>query len=327
MDSRIKEQEAEDKSLLELFEDLWRIRFYMLAGAVAALGLAALFLVMARPHFEARMILAPANPMEGADISSLRAEENMYALGFILQKVGAAQSTDFQAFQKVLSGPRVAQKLVQQPVIIEGLSSDGAFTFSSPSPPQEAAEMAQYLERRVHISAVGLTPMRQISYLHPDPDFAKAFISALYAAADGMMKEQSLQNARERALFLQAELESEPNPDHRKALAALLTEQERVEMLSRINQPFAAKIIEPAAIAPETVWPNTALVIAGFLGAGLLISFSIGQAFRTKGRQSRKIWFKSNARNMNEPHAPVSYYDLADDENMSVRGHKSSRAA
>jgi uncharacterized protein involved in exopolysaccharide biosynthesis len=77
------------------------------------------------------------------------------------------------------------------------------------------------------------------------------------------------------ATYLKDVLDKTSHPDHRRALTALLMEQEHLLMMLAMDEPFAAILAEPPAASVRPWWPRKSLIFAGFAFAGALIGFAM----------------------------------------------------
>jgi hypothetical protein len=239
---------------------------------LAELVSAAILWALAVPQFRAELTLAPANPMNGAQFSRLMQDgDNFTPLSFLLQKVGSAGTPDFIRFEATARGQAVAGELLEDRTILEGLARDRAFLWSRPRTRWTAAELSEYLERRIDIEPVSGGGLRQLRYSHPDPRFAAYLLSEIHKVADHAIRRKTRGETLGRITYLQAELAKSTNPEHRRALTDLLLEQERLNMLVSIDQPYAADIVEDSASSARPLWPDIPLsaVLLGLAGMAL----------------------------------------------------------
>lgn len=211
--------------------------------------------------------------MNGAEVSSLLASDDLFALRYMVQRVGVMNASDFTRFENVYSGVSVAAELLQDPRVQNGLTQDRPFAFSAAPSLQTAEALSEYIQRRVTAETIGPTLMRRLVYMHPDPAFAAYFLGSLHAVADGMIRQSINQDANERIAYLQGAISHTDHPEHRRALTALLLEQERLRMLVSIDQPYAAAVVEPPSSSSRPLWPPRALVLLCAAFAGGLAGF------------------------------------------------------
>lgn len=250
----------------------------MLAGLCAALG----FFMLAVPHYRAHVVLAPANPISGAEAPAPAGNENWFALKLVMQQLSESNINDFGRFEQMIAGQAVAAALLQEASVRQGLTQDRALIFWHAQTPRNPAEMADYLRKRVRLEPVGATMMRRMVYLHPNPAFAAAFLQHVHHAADRIIRDNVRRDTQQRIDYLQQALSRTLNPDNQRALTNLLIEQERLRMLAAIEQPYAAAIIEPAAPSARSRWPDKPLMVAVLMALGAAAGLVV-HAFRRPG--------------------------------------------
>lgn len=271
-----------EMSLADAMRLLWRAKLWLAAGMVGGLAAAALLWAIAVPHYRAGMTIAPANPMNGAQFSRLLEDNQNFApLSFFLQRVGNGNVLDFARFEAIVRGQGVAESLLENRTVLEGLARDRAFLWSQPRAEWTPAQFAEYLQSRVDIGAVPGGGLRVMRYSHPDPRFAAFLLSELHRAADASIRRKTKGETLGRIAYLQAELSKSANPEHRRALTDLLLEQERLNMLVSIDQAYAADIVEEAAPSSRTLWPDIPLTALLFALAGMMAGLALFGLRRT----------------------------------------------
>lgn len=257
---------------------LWRGRVYVLGGALAGLVLAFLWGALAVPVYKGQMLTGPAQrPASGADMQALLPDNSSFAIQYLVNMVGRAETGDFILFENILRGPRVAAQLLDDAEIMDKIAQDRRWRVLPPDHRLSNAEaLADYLARKVMIEPVGTAPLRRLVYHHPDPVFAAALLARLYDIADTLIRADIRAQAEERASYLTRLLAETRNPDHRRAVTALLMEQEHMQMVLAMDAPFAAVIAEPAYTGIRPSWPRKALIfpLLILIGAGLGFALS-----------------------------------------------------
>jgi hypothetical protein len=282
MINQTKDISFSSATLGDMLRDLGKAR-YVIAGGMAICALfAAVFLWAATPYYRAALVVTPANPMSGAEVSSLLANDDMFALRYMVQRVGVTNASDFSKFETVFAGVSVAEVLLQDDQIMRGLMAERRGILS-PEVSWTAQRLAEYVQRRVDVEPIGATALRRMVYSHPDPRFAVYFLTRLHDMADRQIRQTIRRDTTQRVNYLQAAIDETNNPDHRRALTALLLEQERLRMLVSMDQPYAAEVVEEAAASSRVIWPQTALVLMAAMAAGAILGFigwSVGAAAR-----------------------------------------------
>jgi hypothetical protein len=214
--------------------------------------------------------------MTGAESSSLLANDNLFAIRYIAQRIGGGGSgSDFQRFENMVFGPSVAQILLQDKKITSGLKTDRSFTFSEVHENWSAELLSEYLKDRIKLKPVGVTTARKMEYLHSDAAFSEYLLTGLHHVADSLIRRDIRQDAQARVDYLSKAIQETGNPEHRRALTTLLMEQERLLMLVSIDQPYAASVIEPASSSVKPAWPDLYLLYLGLPFICLCLGFII----------------------------------------------------
>jgi uncharacterized protein involved in exopolysaccharide biosynthesis len=288
----------------DLMRDLWRARQFIAGGVVAGLLCAAVFIVLCVPQYKAQMTLSPANPMNGAEASSLLADDNLFALRYLVQRVGVANSSDFLRFENKYNGASVAAVLLRDDKIRRGMAADKTIHFTRARDDLTPAALAAYIAKRVKISPVGATSLRRMTYTHADPVFADYFLTRLHMVTDELIRRKIKSDAADRIDYLSQTIIATGNQEHRRALTTLLMEQERLRMLVSIETPYAAAVVEPAAVTDKPIFPRGSILYPVFAVLGAFVGFVasgfvIKQEIKIVSKPvSAKQWFKADAANM-----------------------------
>lgn len=250
---------------------VWRAKLYWIVTVIIFGVIGFILYSSVQPFYKSQIIIGPANPINGAEVSSLLADENLFALRYLVQRVGSGASSDFTRFEAMYSGPSVAALLLEDEKIYRGLQHDYIYASLREKPPWDKAWLADYIDRRVILYPVGATPLRRMVYYHPNPAFGQYFISSIHTLTDALIRQTIKAETTQRVQYLQDAVEGTRNPEHRRALTTLLLEQERLRMLVSIDQPYAAAIVEPAASSHKPEWPDAYMVMLSFIIAGLVL--------------------------------------------------------
>lgn len=267
-----------EPTLIDFLTSLWSLKFFIIMGALLGAVLAFLLQANLTPHYKARMIVGPANPINGAEVSSLLANDNLFALRYLFQRVGMANAPDFMRFENIYDGPSVANILLQDQAILNGLSQVKPYGFMAAPAGWNGDRLSKYLAQQIKIMPMGASPMREMVYYHPNPEFAPYMLRKIHQISDALIRTNIRADAEQRVIYLNQAISETRNPDHRRALTTLLLEQERLKMLVSIDDAYAATIIEPASVSYKPLWPNPVLmygvmIILGAFLAGLMGAF------------------------------------------------------
>ncbi len=299
----------EEKTLVDVLRDIWRAKVYVAVLGAAGLVLAGLWMVASTPYYRANMIISPASPMNGAEVSSLLANDNLFALRYLVQRVGVANSSDFLRFESIYNGPSVAAVLLKDPNIEKGLNMDRAFVFSRRQSEWRPELLAEYVTDNVALEPVGNTSLRRLVYHHPNRKFATYFLGRLHGISDALIRKTIREETEGRITYLKGSVQKTSNPEHRRALTSLLLEQERLRMLVSIDQPYAAAVVEPPSGRVKPSWPDPYFLFSVFAFAGAVAGFvvfsireELTKSKRIKAAVStrRRSWIKSGRAGSNE---------------------------
>jgi len=258
-----------EKTLYDVLRDIWCAKFWMLGFVIIMTIAAFVFLSVANDFYRAEMIIAPASPMgqtlkKGGDVG-----EGSTQLGEEDFQSNAA----FLRFENTYNGASVANFLVRDKDIISGLALDRNFEFSENLEKWDAENLSEYLKKRIRLEPVSGTPLRRMIYLHPDKKFAVDMVKRIHRITDEMIRARILVETNQRIDYLNASLGKTTNPDHKRSLANLLMEQERLKMMVSLDQPYAASIIEPAYSSVRARWPDPYIIYPVFIFIGMLLGF------------------------------------------------------
>lgn len=249
-------------SLRDVFGLIWQAKISVCLGLIVGLLCAFLFLYFVTPKYKAVMIIAPADGYALGDYASTVEHDQIAALPFWRPKSSEGASPDFYRFVHTLRGPSAAKILLNDEGVITRINQSEGTDIKTPE------ELAVYLSKAVRVDPMGATPLRKITYYHPNQEFAAAMLRKLHLVADQMIRRDRRQQSQSRIEYLQNMLQKTINPDHRKGITNLLMQQEHIQMLANLNEAYAAIIVEPASASPKPTWPNPLLsyLVGAFIG-------------------------------------------------------------
>ena len=257
-------------------------RLWIATGLLAGLVVAFLWVVFAVPQYRISMLVGPTTRTGTPDVSALLPENSSSALEYVLRSFGSGDSSDFMRFEAILRGPMVSATLLENTELTSGFSANRHWSFAPGQSFENAAELSAYLQKSVRIEPVANTPMRKVVYRHSDPEFGRRFLVALYGVTDSLIRQEMQQKAAARIVWLNETLRTTNDPEHRRMLAKLLTEQEQVKMILALNEPFSAMMAELPSVSARPVWPDKKLLfpLLGFIGGflGFVLFASSGRA-------------------------------------------------
>lgn len=255
-----------DPTLADVLSSFWKAKIYCLFGLIFGLCVAGIIIMASIPLYQGTMIVAPADGYALGDYASSVAEGQSLDIPFWRPKDQEGVSTDYYRFIYTLKGPTVAAILLKDQSVLSGIAKDSSWKRTAKDWTPE--ELAAYLDRKIRIEHMGTTALRRITYRHPDPVFAAAFLRKLHLVSDQLIRRDRRRQSESRIAYLEDSLQKATNPDHRKGIAQLLMQQENIRMLANLDEAYAAIIVEPAARSARPVWPEPSLLlgVCGLLG-------------------------------------------------------------
>ncbi len=263
-------------------------RAILTGGAIGFLAGAA-FMMLAIPQYRASMLVAPVTRTGTSDLAGPLPDNASFATEYMLKSFSAGNDSDFAWFEHVMREPSVAKKLLNDPLIRNGVAQDRAFRFQWRHMPEKPEELSVYLNDHIGVEPVGATSMRRITFDHADRDFARAMLETITSVTDGMIRDDMRVKADKRIAWLQQAVQQTQNPDDRRALTGLMIEQQQIRMMLDLNEPYAARVAEPASVGVKPVWPRKVLVLPLFTLVGLVLGFAVfgvRRALRQPGSSS-----------------------------------------
>jgi hypothetical protein len=267
---------SKEISLKELFGLLWEAKVFVLIGLAMGLFVTSIFVSLATPAYKGVMIVAPADGYALGDYASTIEHDQIAALPFWRPKTLEGVSPDFYRFIHTLRGPSVAKILMNDETVLTHINAKLSKKINTPE------ELAVYLSRHVRVDPLGATPLRKITYHHPDQEFSAAMLRKLHLVADQMIRRDRRRQSQSRIEYLDNMLQKTINPDHRKGITNLLMQQEHIQMLANLNEAYAAIMVEPASASPRPTWPNKPLsyLIGAFIG--MILGFILWSVLRSR---------------------------------------------
>jgi len=264
-----------EPTLGDLVQSVWRAKLSVVIGGVFGLIAAIVFLSVAVPHYRVTMLVGPAERAPKADIKALLPDNPSFALQYLVSTMGSQDSSDFMRFENTFRGPAVAAELLKDAKIKEGMAYNGPFVFSPSETIDSPQALSDLLQKSISIEPVGNTPLRRVSIDVSSREFGLYILNKAYTQTDALIRAEIQNQAHNRAAYLQDMLGKTNNPDHRRALTALLMEQEHIQMILGANEAYAAIIAEAPSVSVKPWWPRKSLILAGFIFAGMVLGFAL----------------------------------------------------
>lgn len=271
-----------EQSLSDLVNMLWQARLFLLVGGLLGLAGSMVYAFAATPLYRAEMIVAPADGYALGDYASSSSVDRSISLPFWRPAEPEGISTDFYRFIYTVQEPSVAAILMKDKKAVTGVRRDSARLARIPSEQWKPSQLSEYFHKRVKVEPVGATVLRRLSYTHPDPEFAADMLRKMHLVADQMIRRDRRRHSQSRVDYLQQALAKTTHPDHRVGITRLLMQQEHIQMLANMDEPYAAIIVEPPSATPRPVWPRWPLLLSVATLMGMAIGFFTWSLWREK---------------------------------------------
>jgi uncharacterized protein involved in exopolysaccharide biosynthesis len=151
-----------------------------------------------------------------------------------------------------------------------------------PWAPPAAAQVQEFLEKRLKIEENPKTPFVVIRYSDTDPEFAILVLDRTTQITNASLRRRALARADENIRYLSAQLQTVMLAEHREALAQALGQQERQRMFASSSAPFAAEPLGQTTVSsrPTSPAPLQVMVLAIVIGAVLAFLVLLAPSFR-----------------------------------------------
>ena len=259
-------------TLGDLISNIWDVRGFISIGMIIALILTVIWLVIGDRKFEAHMMVSPTPSInqitEGASFpTSAVAQFNP------LEGTVTLSSKSTGLFKALIVSPRVAWLLMKTDMIEKGVRNDPlAGLFARDTAGWNARDAANYLSETVKISPkADVQGLLEISYRHPDADFAEAFLSKLHAITDELIRNDYRRLTEDRVFYLKKAILQTENPEHRMGLTNLLLDLEKELIMVNADRAFSVQMIDPPTASRETRYPAIWVILISFIAIGAFL--------------------------------------------------------
>lgn len=284
-------------SVSEILDQLWSGRIIIAVCFVLGLVYGAYSISSSGPLFSVEMSLLPA---EGGSVDNNAS--NSGALGLLagLTGGGLGQVPKFTQFLAALHSTGVAEVLDKKYAMTcrvfrgdcdqttlqwrerTGLRPwfNGLLARLSglpdPNGPRTPTELALYISGAVVPTLDKTSEVVRLDYQSPRPDFAVNFMNVLVKTTNDYIRDQDRVVLQQYVAYLTDQASRATNVAQRDALDQLLLQQERKLMLTEVDVPYAASVLDGPMVLPVNKALKT-LAIFGALGlfAGALIAIGM----------------------------------------------------
>ena len=162
-----------------------------------------------------------------------------------------------------------------------------------PNGPNTVVDLAHYNFSSISITKDKTSGLVTLSYYNSDPKFASDYLLKVLETTNNYVREQDRATARNMVNYVAHRVATNTNVEQRAALDSLLLQQERRLMMTEVNAPYAATILDGPTVTPMNNVLKT-ILINGFMF--MLLGMAIA-VFRNlvpvRWRFWSRIWSRS----------------------------------
>ncbi|AWK87997.1 Wzz/FepE/Etk N-terminal domain-containing protein [Azospirillum thermophilum] len=293
---------AADLDLHELVRTLregWRL---VLACGLAGLLLALAGIWLVPPEFTATMVVGPTARVGAAAMGARTPVPAGREAAQSVAEPGPGEEllSDFARYLELFGSTAVAERLMADPGLLRAVYPgrwDEEAQRWRPAPglggmvkrlllalvgredweEPDADRFARWLRSRIAVDMVRSGPMRRITLRHRDRAFALDLLGRVAVATDAHLRAEAQRRSAAQIAHVRSRLAAVTVTEHRRALADLLADQERLAMMIEVELPFAADLIDPPHAARLPDWPDPTVIVplsaaAGLVAGGFLLA-------------------------------------------------------
>jgi hypothetical protein len=119
-----------------------------------------------------------------------------------------------------------------------------------PNGPRTAVDLAHYIGDAIVPQQNKTNSLITIAYVNSDPQFASRFLMLVFHTTNDYIKDQDRIIQRQYVDYLSHRIATNTNVDQRSALDSLLLQEERKLMMTEVDVPYAATILDGPTVLP-----------------------------------------------------------------------------
>ena len=299
--SETKSPEINDEiDLKELFFALWRGKYIVLLVTTLAIGIASFYLRNSERKYSVQMVLKPVvAEASGPNLSGFSGLASLAGIS-----LPSSSGSDFTTYQKLIFSEEVSERIFTNKELVVKLfggewSSDTQSFEASlsgnigklkqkvkllltgaekrkyipPNPKRLSMLMVSTFSISVDIGTGFITISTETS----KPDVMLELISNASQETDKLLKERFFVTAEDTLEFYHQKLLTSRSPEHREALAKLISAEDQKLMLASKSSNFVAEPLTMPSVSLYPTSPKSSLVLALgfvlgiFLGAAIVL--------------------------------------------------------
>ena len=287
----------DDIDLRELFLALWRGKYIVFLVTILAIVYASFHLRNSERKYSVQMILKPVVvEASGPNLSGFSGLASLAGIS-----LPSSSGSDFTTYQKLIFSEEVAEKIFTNKELVvklfEGEWSSATQSFVAPLSgntrklkqrvkllltgiekgnyiPPNPKRLSMLMASTFRISVDGSTGFITISTETSKPDVILELISNASQETDKLLKERFFVTAEDTLEFYHKKLLTSRSPEHREALAKLISAEDQKLMLASKSSNFVAELLTKPSVSLYPTSPKSSFVLA----LGLVLGFFLGSA-------------------------------------------------
>lgn len=254
---------------------------------LCCIGLGATYLVLTPKQYSADFVISPLQQEMTTGLSQLGASINLN----LSQNALGGNSVIFDKFVNRFSSATVAEVLMADSKIVHTIFASEwnkeknkwqvpnnmlYFMKSTVSNwlgfggyiPPNAARLAEYVQKNVHLTEIKKTKMLRVSIEHEDKIFAQYFLEKLYKTTDRQLRDLRIKEIKKSIDYIEKRINTTQFVARRRNLNAIILSYDNELIMLENEQPFAAEVVRPVTVSYGYVSPRPfkTLLIATLLG-------------------------------------------------------------
>ena len=268
--------QAEAMTLRDLWQVLWRGRWPIVGLAAAFAALAVVYVLIAAPWYEAKVLLAPAEERSTED--ALAGLGGLVGLTGI--SVGAKDNSEAIA---TIESRDFTRAFIQERNLMPVLFPDewdeaaGRWKAADPADAPDLREGVRFFSEKVRrVEEDKATGLVTLTVAWTDPTLAADWANDQARRLNAVMRARALAEAQRNFDFLQKELAGASIVTLQLSIGRLLDAELQKLMLARGNEEFAFRVLDNAEPPDLPSWPRRVLLpvlmclIGGVLGVAIV---------------------------------------------------------
>jgi uncharacterized protein involved in exopolysaccharide biosynthesis len=254
---------------------LWRGRWVILLTTLAALVLAAVYVIVAPQRWRSEVVFVQTDSksMQGA-LGQLGGLASLAGVD-----LGAASGGSSQVAMAVLRSKEFAREFIQDnglaPILLADKwdSVQKQWKERNPAKQPDVRDAVDYFDRKVRsVSEDKKTGVVTLSITWSNAEEAAKWANALVERVNAKLRTRAQVEAERNIEFLRGEIAASSVNVLQQSLSKVLESEMQKLLLTKGNEEYAFKVVDSATPARKRAWPPKVLILLGSALASLVLS-------------------------------------------------------